>query len=94
MATVGGMTKAQVGLLLIAAGVVGAVAAWIIRSSAVEDHEMDRAADRYTEAILGREVPTEAFDNAPYVAAGAVCAVLVLAGVVLYAAQSLRDTTK
>lgn len=88
------MTKAQVGLVLIAAGVVGAVATWIIRAGAVDDHEKDALADRYTEVILGREVPAETFDNAPFIAAAIVCAVVVLAGVILYAAQSLRDTTK
>jgi hypothetical protein len=94
LATVGGMTKAQVGLVLIAAGVVGAVATWLARSAAVDDHEKDALADRYTEAILGREVPAETFADAPYIALGAVCVVVVLAGVILYATQSLRDTTK
>lgn len=67
------MTKTQQGARLIALGILGAVCTLIVRGLASDDHAFERT--------------TETFNNAPYLIAGGVCALLVLCGVVLYAAD-------
>ena len=87
----------QQGGLLVALGVLGAIGAWFARVAAVEDHESGQRVDAYANAILtdqgspARVSVRGAFDNTPYLIAGAVCAVLVICGVILYASR--RDTT-
>lgn len=72
-------SKAEQGKALIAGGVALAIITLIVRSS----NETDHKAGEHVSDFVGRA--PEAFNNAPYVVAGAIAALLVVCGVILYA---------
>jgi hypothetical protein len=83
------MTKATQGGWLIFAGLIVGFMTWTVRADAASDHsERARAVAGYTTELTGRLTDPEPFNNAPYIVAAIIAALLVVCGVILYASDS------